>query len=160
MVALLSPNSFLAVTLYFPASSTVTLRICNVAEYRLPSSLLVVLCKDTGQFRTLNHFVWLLILATSTNLMPRALLNILWVVRPWHRWSGVSFDLTLENELFAVVLLTDRRFFNESGGSAIDLPKNRTMVLWFQFNLGQQWVTLTCLSLRPRLADMRNESTY
>ena len=37
MVALLSPNSFLAVTLYLPASSTVTLLISRAAKYCWPS---------------------------------------------------------------------------------------------------------------------------
>lgn len=38
IVALLSPSSFLAVTLYFPASSTVTLLISSDAKYDIPSS--------------------------------------------------------------------------------------------------------------------------
>jgi hypothetical protein len=37
MVALLSPNSFLAVTLYLPASSTVTFLISRAAKYCWPS---------------------------------------------------------------------------------------------------------------------------
>lgn len=41
IVALLSPSSFLAVTLYLPASSTVTLLISSEAWYDLPSLLTV-----------------------------------------------------------------------------------------------------------------------
>lgn len=37
IVALLSPKSFFAVTLYFPASSTVTFLISKLAKYECPS---------------------------------------------------------------------------------------------------------------------------
>lgn len=42
IVALLSPNSFFAVTLYFPASSTVTFLISSDAKYELPSLSTVI----------------------------------------------------------------------------------------------------------------------
>lgn len=44
IVALLSPNSFFAVTLYLPASSTVTLFISSDAKYDWPSCLSIVCC--------------------------------------------------------------------------------------------------------------------
>lgn len=78
----------------------------------------------------ISHKVWVdNVGQKETHLMPRTFLNLLRVVRPRDGWSGFSFDLTLKNELFAVVLLADRRFFSESRGSAIDLSKNRIAVL-------------------------------
>ena len=49
IVALLSPSSFLAVTLYFPASSTATLEIASTATYK-PPSFSTVNCRPTAVY--------------------------------------------------------------------------------------------------------------
>lgn len=55
MVALLSPNSFFAVTLYLPASSTVTLFISSDAKYDWPSCLSIVCCVKRNSYKNVSE---------------------------------------------------------------------------------------------------------
>lgn len=89
MVALLSPNSFFAVTLYLPASSTVTFLISRAAKYSWPSL-------STDNCRNFKR-IWMLIWFvggkfSENNLVSIVVGNVAGVVRPSNLGGWISLN--------------------------------------------------------------------